>query len=69
MTIVADRILGVDAASTKLWGEWSAQRPRPAVDTLLAATAVVHSMIFVTRNESDVGDLPVKVFSPLKPHE
>jgi predicted nucleic acid-binding protein len=66
----ADRILTVDTASAKLWGEWSAQRPRPVVDTLLAATAVAHGLVLVTRNESDVQDLPVKVFNPwLKAHE
>lgn len=63
-TNFADRILGIDTASAKLWGEWSAQRPRPVVDTLLAATAVVHDLVFVTRNESDVQDLPAKVFNP-----
>ena len=63
-TNFADRILGVDTASAKLWGEWSAQRPRPVVDTLLAATAMVHDLVFVTRNESDVQDLPVKVLNP-----
>jgi toxin FitB len=63
-TNFADRILGIDTASAKLWGEWSAQRPRPVVDTLLAATALIHGLVFVTRNESDVQDLPVKVFNP-----
>jgi predicted nucleic acid-binding protein len=63
-TNFTDRILGVDTASAKLWGEWSAQRPRPVVDTLLAATAVVHDLVFVTRNESDIKDLPVKVLNP-----
>jgi predicted nucleic acid-binding protein len=63
-TNFADRILDVDTASAKLWGEWSAQRPRPVVDTLLAATAVVHDLVFVTRNESDIQDLPVKRLNP-----
>jgi toxin FitB len=63
-TNFAARILGVDTACAKLWGEWSAQRPRPVVDTLLAATAVVHGLVLVTRNLSDVEDLPVKVFNP-----
>ncbi len=40
----ADRILGIDAATARLWGELSAQRPRPVIDTLLAATAVVHEL-------------------------
>ncbi|WP_373563216.1 type II toxin-antitoxin system VapC family toxin [Tunturiibacter empetritectus] len=60
----ADRILSVDTASAKLWGEWSAQRPRPVIDTILAATAVVHGLVFVTRNESDVQDLPIKLLNP-----
>ncbi len=38
----ADRIVGIDVAIAKLWGEWSGERPRSVVDTLLAATAVVH---------------------------
>jgi toxin FitB len=63
-TNFAGRILSVDTASAKLWGEWSAQRPRPVVDTLLAATAVAHDLVLVTRNESDVQDLPVKVLNP-----
>jgi toxin FitB len=63
-TNFANRILDIDTASAKLWGEWSAQRPRPVIDTLLAATAVVHDLISVTRNESAVQDLPVKVFNP-----
>jgi hypothetical protein len=54
----ADRIVGVDAATARLWGEFSAQRPRPVVDTLLAATAIVHGLTLVTRNEKDVLDIP-----------
>jgi hypothetical protein len=61
---VPERILSVDTASAKLWGEWSAQRSRPVVDTLLAATAVVHGLVLVTRNENDIQDLPVKVLNP-----
>ena len=40
----ADRIVGIDAATTRLWGEWSAQRPRPVIDTLLAATASLRAL-------------------------
>ena len=60
----ADRILGIDLAVARLWGEWSAQRPRPVVDTLLAATAVVNNLILVTRNIRDVRDTPVKLLDP-----
>ena len=60
----ADRILGIDAATAKLWGEWSGQRQRPVVDTLLAATAVVRDLTLVTRNIRDVRGLPVKLHDP-----
>jgi predicted nucleic acid-binding protein len=62
----ADRILGIDAATARLWGDWSAERPRPVVDTLLAATAAVHKLTLVTRNTSDVRDLQIKVMDPWK---
>ncbi len=62
----SDRILGVDAATARLWGEWSGERPRPVVDTMLAATAVQHKLIFVTRNTRDVRGLPMKILNPWK---
>ena len=61
----ADRILGIDAATARHWGDWSAERPRPVIDTLLAATAVQRDLTLVTRNVTDVQDLPVKVLDPL----
>ena len=60
----ADRILGIDSATARLWGEWSSERPRPVVDTLLAATAVVNNLTLVTRNVRDVRDTPVKLHDP-----
>jgi toxin FitB len=62
----ADRILGIDTRVAKLWGELSAQRPRPVVDTLLAAIAMVHELTLVTRNGIDVQDIPVPVLDPWK---
>lgn len=60
----ADRILVIDAATARLWGNWSGDRPRPVVDTLLAATAVEHGLIFVTRNTRDVSGIQVKLHDP-----
>lgn len=62
----ADRALGVDTATARLWGEFAAQRARPVIDTLLAATAIVHDLTLVTRNVKDVSDIKVKVFNPWK---
>ena len=60
----ADRIVGIDAATARIWGELSAQRPRSVVDTLLAATALVHKLVLVTRNTADVGDIDVRLHNP-----
>jgi hypothetical protein len=59
-----DRILPIGSATARLWGDWSADRPRPVIDTLLAATAAEHKLVFVTRNIRDVKGLPVKVHNP-----
>ena len=63
----ADRILGIDTATARLWGELSAQRPRPVIGTLLAATSIVHELTLVTRNTSDVEDIDVKLLNPFTP--
>ena len=60
----ADRILDIDASTARLWGDWSSERPRPVVDTLLAATAVLHGLTLVTRNIRDVRGIPVKLLNP-----
>ena len=60
----AERILGIDAATARLWGEWSAERPRPVVDTLMAATAVSRGMTLVTRNVRDLRGIKVKLLNP-----
>lgn len=60
----SDRILGVDSATSRCWGELSAERPRPVVDTLLAATAKVHDLTLVTRNRSDMRGIPIKLLDP-----
>ena len=60
----AERILGIDAATARLWGEWSAERPRPVVDTLMAATAMSRGMTLVTRNVSDLRGIKVKLLNP-----
>lgn len=49
----ADRIVAIDAPVAHRWGELSADRARPVIDTLIAATALVHDMTLVTRNIKD----------------
>ncbi len=60
------RILLVDAAVADRWGRLvaAAGRPLPAIDSLLAATALAHDLILVTRNVKDFAGLPVQLFNP-----
>lgn len=60
----ADRILPVDRPIADLWGRLNVPTPLPAVDGLLAATAIVHDLTLVTRNVRDVKRSGVALLSP-----
>jgi predicted nucleic acid-binding protein len=60
----ADRMVGIDAATARLWGDLSSDRSRAVVDTLLAATAILHGMTFVTRNTRDVRGIRIALHNP-----
>jgi hypothetical protein len=49
------RLLLIDAEVADCWGKLQARtnRPLPAIDSLLAATALHHDLCLVTRNVSD----------------
>ena len=59
-----DRVLPVTEEVALEWGRLSAGDPLPVVDGLLAATASVHSLTFVTRNVADVARTGVALFDP-----
>ena len=63
-TSFADRVLRVDVAAARLWGELSARRSLPVIDTLIAATAIVRGLTLVTRNTRDVATTGVPLFDP-----
>jgi len=63
-TMFADRVLPVDAAVARLWGELSAGRILPVIDTLIAATAIVSGLTLVTRNIRDVEATGVPFVDP-----
>ncbi|PAP99696.1 type II toxin-antitoxin system VapC family toxin [Mesorhizobium mediterraneum] len=60
----ADRILAVTEEVALAWGRISAGRTRGSADTLIAATALVHDLILVTRNVADFNDTGVTVLNP-----
>jgi toxin FitB len=66
----ADRLLPISNAVVRRWGAISGAVKRTTghspsvIDTMLAATALVHDMYFVTRNVRDVQYTGAAVFNP-----
>jgi predicted nucleic acid-binding protein len=60
----ADRILAVTPTIARRWGQISADRSRPVIDTLIAATALMHELTLVTRNGGDIQGIEVAIFDP-----
>jgi predicted nucleic acid-binding protein len=62
----AARLLPIDGAVAHQWGQLLAEAGRslPAIDSLLAATALHHNLVLVTRNLKDFAGLPVQVLNP-----
>lgn len=65
----AGRIIAIDERVTLAWGRVMAAgrregREPPVIDGLLLATAEVHGLTFVTRNERDCGGRGVPILNP-----
>ncbi len=60
----SDRVLPVDAAVADRWGRLNIPDPVSAVDGMLAATALVHSLTLVTRNVRDIRRTGVRYIDP-----
>lgn len=60
----ASRILPIDGEVADRWGELNTLRTFPVVDSLLAATALVHDLTLVTRNARDVEGSGAVVLDP-----
>ncbi|HEV8316196.1 MAG TPA: type II toxin-antitoxin system VapC family toxin [Vicinamibacterales bacterium] len=60
------RILLVDQKVAEEWGRMNALATLPAIDSLLAATAHVHGLTFVTRNTKDVARTGVPCLNPFQ---
>jgi predicted nucleic acid-binding protein len=63
-TLFADRLLPVDTSVARRWGEMSATGACPVIDTLIAATALLHGLTLVTRNTLDVTATGVSLLDP-----
>ena len=60
----ADRILAVDTAVATRSAQLHVPDPRPARDSFIATTALVHGIAVVTRNVSDFQQTGVKIIDP-----
>jgi hypothetical protein len=61
-----NRVLPVSAAVANRWAELMVPDPIPVIDGLLAATALVHDLTFVTRNTKDVARTGAKLLDPFQ---
>ena len=60
----AGKILLVNVEIGRLWGRLRVPHAEPALDKLIAATALVHNLTVVTRNEKDFKIAGVKTLNP-----
>ena len=65
----AHRVLTVDDPIASEWGRMLARAekkgsPLPVIDALLAATAIVHGLTIVTRNDSDIARTGASILDP-----
>lgn len=63
------RIIPIDGAVAIAWGELIANqakvgRPLPTIDSLIAASAIVHNLQIVTRNTKDFEGLNIPIVNP-----
>jgi predicted nucleic acid-binding protein len=67
VTTFSDRVLPIDAPVADRWGALGVPDPIPTVDGLLAATALVHDLVLVTRNTRDVERTGARLLDPTAP--
>lgn len=65
--LFADRIIGIDRRIAERWGRLNVHERGPAVDRLMAATALVHHLTIVTRNVRDFEPTGAAVLNPFEP--
>ena len=63
------RVLPIDEEVADRWGRLlaAAGRPLPAIDSLLAATALTHGLALVTRNLDDFPHPALEIINPWEP--
>jgi predicted nucleic acid-binding protein len=63
-TEFSDRILPVDEPVADQWGRLGLRQPAPLLDAFLAATALVHDLTVVSRDEDGFRNTGVRLLNP-----
>ena len=56
--------LKIDHQIAECWGRLNAPDPLPAIDSLLAATALIHDLTLVSRNTRDLARTNARLLNP-----
>lgn len=64
VTELSDRILAFDQDCAEVWGSLMARSPQHPVDKQIAAIALIHDLLVVTRNTDDFQGTGVRVKNP-----
>lgn len=64
LTDYQDNILAFDEDTAQLWGKLRVPHHENAIDKQIVATAIIHGLTVVTRNENDFSKTGVKVLNP-----
>ncbi len=62
-----DHILPLDDAAAQVWGRLRVPHPENALDKQIAATALIHDLTLVTRNEKHYAGAGAKLLNPFQP--
>ncbi len=64
LTEYHDNILPLDDAAAQVWGRLRVPHPENALDKQIAATALVHDLTLVTRNEKHFAGSSARLLNP-----
>jgi predicted nucleic acid-binding protein len=59
-----DSVLAFDADAAQVWGRLRVPLPENPLDKQIAATALIHDLVLVTRNVKHFAATGVKLFNP-----
>ena len=65
LTDYQDNILDFDENAAQIWGKLRSPNHKNALDKEIAATALIHRLTVVTRNDKDFIKTGADVFNPL----